>query len=78
MARVTKEGSPSRCAKPIVQKDSEGNLYDLSRHFIEQQMLYPFAPLKDLIDAASRIYDMDARPPIIVARKKKPNPKRGY
>lgn len=69
MARVTKEGSPSRCAKPIVQKDSDGNLYDLSRHFIEQQMLYPFAPLKDLIDAASRIYDMNPLPPMLVDDK---------
>jgi hypothetical protein len=69
MARVTKEGSPSRCAKPIVQKDSDGNLYDLTRHFIEQQMLYPFAPLKDLIDAASRIYDMNPLPPVLVDDK---------
>jgi hypothetical protein len=66
MHRVTKEGSPSRVAKPIRQADSEGNLYDLSRHFIEQVMLYPFAPLKDLVDAASRIYDMQPVPPILV------------
>jgi hypothetical protein len=66
MSRVVKEGSPSRVAKPIRQVDSEGNLYDLSRQFIEQQMLYPFAPLKDLIDAASRIYDMSPVPPVLV------------
>jgi hypothetical protein len=66
MSRVVKEGSPSRVAKPIRQVDSEGNLYDLSRQFIEQQMLYPFAPLKDLVDAASRIYDMTPVPPMLV------------
>lgn len=66
MARVIAEGTPSRVAKPIAKVDSEGNLYDLTRHFIEQQMLYPFAPLKDLIDAASRVYDMNPRPPLIV------------
>jgi hypothetical protein len=66
---VIKEGAPSRIAKPIVQKDSDGNLYDLTRHFIEQQMLYPFAQLKDLIDAASRIYDMEPRPPMLVDEK---------
>lgn len=66
MARVIKEGSPFRVAKPIRQVDSEGNLYDLSRHFIEQQMLYPFAPLKDLMDAASRIYDMNPVPPVLI------------
>jgi hypothetical protein len=69
MARVVKEGSPSRVAKPIRQVDSDGNLYDLSRHFIEQTMLYPFAPLKDLIDAASRIYDMEPVPPMLVDDK---------
>jgi len=66
MARVIKEGSPFRVAKPIRQVDSEGNLYDLSRHFIEQQMLYPFAPLKDLVDAASRIYDLNPVPPVLI------------
>lgn len=66
MQRVIKEGAPSRVAKPIIQKDSDGNVYDLTRHFIEQQMLYPFAPLKDLIDAASRVYDMSPTPPVLV------------
>jgi len=64
--RVTQEGSPSRVAKPVRQVDSEGNFYDLSRQFIEQVMLYPFAPLKDLVDAASRIYDMSPVPPILI------------
>ena len=64
--RVNAEGSPTRIAKPIRQLDSEGNFYDLSRQFIEQQMLYPFAPLKDLVDAASRIYDMEPVPPVLV------------
>jgi hypothetical protein len=69
MQRVIKEGSPSRVAKPIRQVDSEGNLYDLSRQFIEQQMLYPFAPLKDLVDAASRVYDMEPVPPVLVEER---------
>ena len=64
--RVNAEGSPTRIAKPIRQLDSEGNFYDLSRQFIEQQMLYPFAPLKDLVDAASRIYDMNPVPPVLI------------
>lgn len=55
-----------RIAKPIKKKDSEGNIYDLTVMFKEQVMFYPFAPLKDLIDAASRIYDMDPRPPVII------------
>jgi hypothetical protein len=67
--KMALEQTPYRIAKPIVRKDSEGNLYDLTRHFVEQQMLYPFAPLKDLVDAASRIYDMDPRPPVIIEDK---------
>ena len=66
MKRVMDERQPSRVTKPIVKIDSEGNLYDLSRQFIEQQMLYPFSQLKDLIDAASRIYDMSPVPPVII------------
>lgn len=66
MQRVSDEGSPYRVVKPIGRVDSEGNLYDLTRHFIDQVMLYPFAPLKDLVDAASRLYDMNPRPPVIV------------
>ncbi len=69
MNRVVNEGSPSRVAKPIGKVDSDGNLYDLTRQFIEQQMLYPFSQLKDLIDAASRIYDMEPRPPILIDDK---------
>ncbi len=69
MKRIMDEGQPSRVAKPIVKVDSDGNLYDLSRHFVEQQMLYPFAQLKDLIDAASRIYDMEPKPPIIIEER---------
>lgn len=55
-----------RIAKPIRKRDSDGNIYDLSLMLKEQVMFYPFAPLKDLIDATSRIYDMEPRPPIII------------
>jgi hypothetical protein len=66
MARMHRENTPTRICKPIVQVDSERSSYDLTRHMIEQVMLYPFAPLKDLIDAVSRVYDMEPRPPVLV------------
>lgn len=66
-ARMQKEGTPGRICKPIVKVDSEGNTYDLTRHFIDQQQLYPFSVLKDLIDAASRIFDMSPVPPVLVS-----------
>lgn len=59
-------GHSYRIAKPIKKRDSDNNIYDLSVMFKEQTMFYPFAPLKDLIDAFSRIYDMEPRPPVII------------
>ena len=63
---VIDAGQPYRVCKPISRVDSENNLYDVSRHAMEQIMFYPFAPLKDLVDAISRIYDMEPKPPIII------------
>jgi hypothetical protein len=59
-------GQSYRISKPIKKRDSDNDIYDLSVMFKEQMMFYPFAPLKDLIDAASRIYDMEPRPPVII------------
>lgn len=67
--RVMEAGQPYRVAKAIKRKDSDGNLYDLSKQFAQQVLFYPFAPLKDLIDAVSRIYDMDPKPPVIIDSK---------
>lgn len=67
--QVIAAGQPYRVCKAISRVDSENNLYDVSRHAIEQIMFYPFAPLKDLIDAISRIYDMEPRPPILIDDK---------
>lgn len=64
--RVMAEGAPYRIARPIRQKDPEGNLYDLKQQFIEQVHFFPFGARKDLVDAASRIYDMDVQPPIVM------------
>jgi hypothetical protein len=64
--RVINGGEAYRVAKPIKKRDSENNIYDLIKHFKEQVLFYPFAPLKDLIDAVSRIYDMDPVPPVII------------
>lgn len=69
MKRMEAEGTPSRICRSISKIDSENNVYDLTRHFIEQMTMYPFAPLKDLIDAASRIYDMDPKPPLLIDDK---------
>jgi len=64
--RMLDIGQSYRIAKQIKARDSENVLYDLTKHFKEQVMFYPYAALKDLIDAASRIYDMNPRPPVII------------
>ena len=44
-------------------RSENGSLYNLAERFKMQVSYYPFAGLKDLIDAVSRIYDLDVRPP---------------
>jgi hypothetical protein len=43
----------ARCALPALRKTS-----------LRQALFYPFTPKRDLIDASSRIYDMNASAPV--------------
>lgn len=61
--RMISQGYDYRVARPIVYRDENGQLYNLSERFKMQVAYYPFCGLKDLIDAVSRIYDMDPRAP---------------
>jgi hypothetical protein len=65
-SRVRAQGQPYLIAKPIRRKDESGRLYDLGDELIEELRLEPFGTKRDLIDAASRIYDMDYAPPVII------------
>lgn len=53
-----------RIVKPLRRLNEDGEIYDLTRIFIEEYRLAPFAPHDDLIDAASRIYDMEPTSPV--------------
>jgi hypothetical protein len=57
-------GEHHRLMEPIMRRDEDGNPYDLTRVFFEEFALFPFSPRDDLLDAMSRIADMDPRPPV--------------
>lgn len=61
--RMLAAGYEHRISSAILQKDHEGNQYDLWERFRLQLSMYPFIDRKDLIDAVSRIYDLEPRPP---------------
>lgn len=53
-----------RLIEPIRRLDEDGNVYDLVRVFFEEYRFFPFSPRDDLIDAMSRIYDMEPMPAV--------------
>lgn len=64
--RMRESGQGFRVLQPTRKKDHEGNLYSLNKKFLDEYLFFPFAVHDDLIDACSRIYDMDYQPPVIV------------
>jgi hypothetical protein len=57
-------GRQDRVVTAIKRRDENNEIYDLTRAFIEEIVRHPFSTHDDLIDAASRIYDMDPQAPI--------------
>ena len=48
-----------RIVQPLKRWDENKQPYDLTRVFMEEAVLHPFAPHDDLIDVCSRIYDIE-------------------
>lgn len=56
---MRESGHVYRLMLPIKPKDQEGHVYDLGERLVQETTLFPFGGNDDLIDAVSRIYDMD-------------------
>jgi hypothetical protein len=54
-----------RIVSPLRRLDEDGAIYDLTRVFMEEARFFPFAPHDDLIDAVSRIFDMEPCAPVV-------------
>jgi hypothetical protein len=65
--QIMEGGSPDLLAKPIKRLDSEKHPYDLTVRLIEEYSSFPFGEHDDLIDAASRIYDMQPTLPTTIS-----------
>jgi hypothetical protein len=75
--RPTKEESPAqremrrlgqdfRIFMPMHRLDENRRLYSVNRVFLDEALVFPFAQHDDFLDATSRIFDMDPRPPVLV------------
>ena len=52
-------GYEYRVSQRIIRKDENDIRYDLTERFRLQVSFFPFGGLVDIIDAASRIYDIE-------------------
>jgi hypothetical protein len=55
-----------RVVKALRRRDEDGRIYDMTRAFIEELLLHLFGAYKDLIDATSRVYDLDPHAPAML------------
>lgn len=63
---VRESGQGFRIYKPVQRRDEEGRLYSLNKNLLEEYLTFPFCAHDDLIDAVSRIEDIDPQQPIII------------
>jgi hypothetical protein len=59
MKAMVDTGHDHLIARPIRRRDEDGRPYDLTMCLMEELLFFPFAPKDDLVDATSRIFDME-------------------
>lgn len=69
------QGKKHLVSKQIRRIDEEGKVYDLVEYLIDNEYLFfPNTTNDDGLDALSRLYDMDPKPPIPMSYRKKITP----
>jgi hypothetical protein len=61
--KMVAAGYGYRVSQQIRRVDQDDKVYDVTERLRLQISFFPFGGLKDLVDAASRIYDMEPTPP---------------
>lgn len=65
--RMRESGQAHRIFTPVKKIDpNSGATYSINKVLLDEYLTFPFSQTKDFIDAMSRIYDMEPRPPVIV------------
>jgi hypothetical protein len=72
--KAVADGAGELVARVIRQKDQDGKTYDVTVRFIQEFSEFPFGMYKDLVDATSRIYDMEPTEPTLAMSRNKLEP----
>lgn len=63
---MVEQGYAYRIARQIRKRDEDDVIYDVTERLKAQISFFPFGGKVDLVDAVSRIYDMEPRAPVII------------
>ena len=66
--RMADSGQAARILLPVRRMDSDKQAYALNKVLLDEYLVYPFAVHDDFLDMLSRIYDIDATPPVLIAQ----------